>query len=54
MPWFTVPHDLEYRATKPVKRALALFPEVDGWFTDRSLGPHILRVGYPIRPRNRQ
>lgn len=56
MKWFSpsriaLSSDEIARATKAVDRAVALFPEVEDWFATRNVGPHMRRVGYPIRPK---
>ena len=41
--------DSESRTIKIVDRAIALYPEVEVWFDTRKVGPHIRRLGYPIK-----
>ena len=50
-PWVSLPGDLVTRTTKAVDHAIDLYPEIEAWFATRTVGPHMRRVGYPIKPR---
>ena len=47
--WITLSSDEISRITKAVDHAVALFPEIECWFATRTVGPHMRRVGYPIK-----
>ena len=46
MKWFSLawfPTDRDARAAKLVSRLISLYPEIEGWFAARSVGPHLRR-----------
>ena len=56
MKWFEAsrlpfPFDVESRASNVVGRLRNVYPEVEAWFSQRVVGPHMRRLGYPIRSR---
>jgi hypothetical protein len=47
--WLVLSSNERSRATKAVDHAIALVPEIERWFAMRNVGPHMGRVGHPIR-----
>jgi hypothetical protein len=48
-PWFALSHDLTSRTGRAVNRAVALYPEIETWFASGVVGPHMRRVGFPLK-----
>jgi hypothetical protein len=44
LPW--LPTNRQRRAVKAVDRAIALYPEMEAWFSTRSMGPHLRPIGF--------
>ena len=49
--WLAIFGDTATQITRAVDRSIALYPEIEEWFASRSKGPHLRRVGYPLRLR---